>query len=61
MIDRATFAPSFMFRTLARPSAEFTRILPLVKSNHTGVFCGEPSGITVAKCAKALFSSNRSR
>ena len=27
-IDRATFAPSFMLRTLTRPRAEFTRILP---------------------------------
>ena len=61
MIDKATFAPSFMLRTLVRPSAEFTRILPSVKSNHTGVFCGEPSGITVARWAKAFFFSNKSR
>jgi hypothetical protein len=49
-----------MLRTLTRPSAEFTRILPSMKSNHTGVFCGEPSGITVARCASALFSCSKS-
>src|SRR5713226_1156121 len=60
IIARATLALEAMFRSLTRPRAVFTRILPSLKSNQTGVTCGDPSGITVARPAKAFFSVSKS-
>src|SRR5689334_20729664 len=57
----ATEAPAFKVRALTRPRAVFTRMRPLLRSNQTGVTCGEPSGITVARIANAFFCCNRSR
>src|SRR5579859_7664526 len=61
MIASATGAPSRMLRALTRPFAVLTRTTPSFRSNHTGVTCGVPSGITVARLAKAFFCVNRSR
>src|SRR6476660_4820123 len=61
MIESATRAFLVMLRSLTRPRAVFTRNLPSRKSNHTGVTCGEPSGITVARCANDFLLLNRSR
>src|SRR5689334_755560 len=61
MIDSATLAPSVKLRDFTRPFAEFTRTRPPVKSNHTGVTCGDPSGMIVAKLANAFFCCSRSR
>src|ERR1700712_5617401 len=60
-IDSATLEPSDRLRAFTRPFAVLTRTTPLVKSNHTGVTCGEPSGCSVAMCANAFFSVSRSR
>src|SRR5581483_2814785 len=55
MIARATRAFRRMFRSLTRPRAEFTRIRSSSTSNHTGVTWGLPSGMSVARFAKAFF------
>src|SRR5690242_273620 len=33
--------------------------MPSVKSSHTGVTCGEPSFITVARCAKDFLAGDK--
>src|SRR5690242_21183569 len=48
------------FPTRRSSDLVFTRMTSPVKSNHTGVTCGEPSGITVARLAKAFFCLSRS-
>src|SRR6185503_11648206 len=48
-----------MFLSFCRPRAEFTKTCLPSKSTHTGVTCGVPSGIIVARFAKA-FLSNKS-
>src|SRR5579864_5570087 len=44
-----------MFLSFTRPSAELNRMWLPSKSTHTGVTCGLPSGITVARLANAGF------
>src|SRR6266542_6714 len=46
-----------MLRGLTRPRAELTRILPSRVCTQTAVTCGEPVGLTVARCQKFLPSS----
>src|SRR6266545_2220697 len=46
-----------MLRGLTRPRAELTRSLPSRVCTQTVVTCGEPVGLTVARCQKFLPSS----
>src|SRR5437016_13090107 len=49
-----------MFRSLTRPRAELIRTWLPSQSNQTGVTWGVPSGMVVARLAKAFFPSRRS-
>src|SRR5438477_7986698 len=49
-----------MFLSLTRPRAELTRMYLPSKSNQTGVTCGLPFGMIVARLANALFVVTRS-
>src|SRR3972149_2161196 len=53
MIESAPRLLRRMFLSFTRPLAELTRICVPSKSHHTGVTCGEPLAISVARCAKA--------
>src|SRR3970040_542366 len=53
MIESATRLLPRLFYSFPPPLAELTRICVPSKSHHTGVTCGEPSAISVARCAKA--------
>ncbi len=58
----ATFGRAFMLRSFVRPSFVLMRIFSPSVLNQTGVTCGEPSDMIVAKYSKALESSvTRSR
>src|SRR5207253_3425090 len=50
-----------MFLSYTRPRAELTRMYLPSKSNQTGVTCGLPFGMTVARLANAFFVVTRSR
>ena len=50
-----------MFLSFTRPRAELTRRYLPSKSNQTGVTCGLPFDITVARLANAFFVVTRSR
>lgn len=58
----ATFGRAFMLRSFMRPSFVLMRIYSPSVLNQTGVTCGEPSDMMVAKYSKALeLSVTRSR
>src|SRR5262245_27155598 len=52
-MESATLLFRRMFLSLTRPLAELTRICDPSRSNQTGVTCGRPSGIKVARWANA--------
>src|SRR3990172_5964739 len=51
-MSRATLGSALMFRCLVLPMAVFTKIVSPSRSTQTGVTCGEPSLIKVARFAK---------
>src|SRR5579864_3184246 len=60
MIASATRGSRRMFLSFCLPLAEFTITCSPSKSHQTGVTCGEPSGMSVPRLAKARLV-NRSR
>src|SRR3989442_1721571 len=53
--DSATCGLCRMFRGFFLPSAVFTRTSPLSANlTHVAVTCGDPSGLTVARCQNSL-------
>src|SRR6185503_3415766 len=55
----ATFGRALMFLSLTRSSLVLMRMCSPSMSNQTGVTCGEPSGIMVARYSRAFESSFR--
>jgi len=61
MMATATLARARILRSLVRPLAELTSKYSPSVLNHTGVTCGDPSPIVVARNKKAwVLSANRS-